>query len=113
MQTQDYYNLIVKLLVIDATREQCNAVMECTDGDLRMHAAARLTALDANQREAQKTVYMETVPGMVDTWDIREWWIKNKGIGGIHHIDFHAIAEGKKQEWYAYVDAETSTLNQL
>jgi cell division protein FtsI/penicillin-binding protein 2 len=26
------------------------------------------------------------------------------------HIDFRAIADGKKQEWYAYMDAETSRI---
>jgi hypothetical protein len=104
MQTQGYTLLIVKLLTHDANREQCNAVIECTDGDLRAHAQARLNVLDNIQNEAQKTIYTETPPAMVYAGDLQDWWIEKYGIENFHHIDFRAISEGKRQEWYAHAN---------
>lgn len=102
-------NLIVKLLTNDSNREQCLAILECTDGDLRAHAQARLNVLDTIQKEAQKVVYMESPAGMVDSWEIREWYFEKYGHGNLHHIDFQAISDGKKQEYYAYANEIVET----
>jgi len=96
--------IIIKMLLHDANREQCNAVMESTDGDLCAHATARLNVLDGIQKKAVATVYRETPPGMVDSDAIQDWWIEKYGLYNIHHIDFRAIADGKRQEWYAFAN---------
>lgn len=100
-------------LLATAPRTTCNELLETTDGDVRALVQARIKVLDGIQFEAQKTIYTQTPPGMVDSWDLRDWWYENFGIVNICDIDFQAISDGKKQEWYAYIDAETSTLNQL
>jgi len=104
MQTQDFTLLIVNLLIHDANREQCLKVIECTDGDLRAHAQARLRVLDTIQSNAQTKIYMETPAPMVYAGDIQDWWIEKYGIENFHHIDFRTIADNKKQEWYAYAN---------
>lgn len=104
MQTKDYTLLIVNILTNDANREQCLAILECTDGDLRAHAQARLKVLDDVQNDAQKTIYTQTPPGMVDSWQLRDWWYENFGVVNICDIDFSAISDGKKQEYYAYAN---------
>ena len=102
-------NLIVTLLTHDANRAQCLAILECTDGDLRAHAQARLNVLDTIQKEAQKVVYTESPAGMVDSWEIREWYFEKYGYGNLHHIDFSTISDGKKQEYYAYANEFVET----
>lgn len=102
------------ILIASAPRTTCNDLLTVsTDGDIRGLAKARIKFLDNIQLEAQKIIYTQTPPGMVDSWDLRDWWYENFGIVNICDIDFQAISDGKKQEWYAYIDAETSTLNQL
>jgi hypothetical protein len=102
-------NLIVTLLTHDANRAQCLAILECTDDANRAHAQARLNVLDTIQKEAQKVIYMESPAGMVDSWEIREWYFEKYGHGNLHHIDFQAISDGKKQEWYAYANQVVET----
>ena len=109
MKNIDFTLLIVAMLLEDGNREQCLKVLDCPDGDLRAHAQARLTVLDTIQKEAQKVVYMESPAGMVDSWAIREWYFEKYGYGNLHHIDFQAISDGKKQEWYAYVNQIVET----
>lgn len=102
------------ILIASAPRTTCNDLLTVsTDGDLRGLVQTRIKFLDNIQLEAQKIIYTQTPPGMVDSWDLRDWWYENFGIVNICDIDFQAISDGKKQEWYAYIDAETSTLNQL
>jgi hypothetical protein len=101
--------IIVKMLLEDSNRAQCLAVMESTDGDLRAHAQARLKVLDGIQFTAQKRVYQETPPGMINSWEIRDWYNEWYPEDDTTHVDFHAIADGKKQEWYAYVNQQVET----
>ena len=101
---QDYTILVINMLLHDANREQCNAVIESASGDVRAHATARLNVLDGIQKKAVATVYRETPPRMVDSDAIQDWWIEKYGLYNIHHIDFRAIANGKRQERYAFAN---------
>lgn len=93
------------ILIASAPRTTCNDILTVsTDGDIRGLAQARIKFLDNIQFEAQKTIYTQTPPGMVDSWQLRDWWYENFQTLNICDIDFHAIAEGKKMEWYAYAN---------
>ena len=109
MENLDLTLLIVAMLLEDSNREQCIKVIECPDGDLRAHAQARLRVLDGIQNEARKVCYMESPPGMVESWDLRDWYIEKYGLGNLHHIDFQSISDGKKQEYYAYANEIVET----
>lgn len=98
MQTQ---STLIQL-ILSASRATCEALLETTDGDIRAVVQSRIKVLDVIQFEAQKTIYRETPPGMVDSWQLRGWWYENFGIVNICDIDFQAISDGKKSEWYAY-----------
>lgn len=101
-------------LISTAPRQTCEEILATTnDGDLLGLVQARIKFLDNIQKKAQTTIYRETPPGMVDSWQLRDWWYENFQTLNITDIDFHVIAENKKQEWYAYLNAETETLNQL
>lgn len=91
------------LLIASAHRATCEEILATTnDGDLRGLVQARIKVLDGIQSEAQKIIYTQTPPGMVDSWQLREWWFENFQTLNIETIDFHSIAESKKMEWYAY-----------
>ena len=93
------------ILIASAPRTTCNDLMTVsTDGDLRGLVQARINFLDNIQKEAQKIIYTQTPPGMVDSWDLRDWWYENFQTLNIETIDFHSIAESKKMEWYAHAD---------
>lgn len=109
MKNIDFTLLIVAMLLEDSNREQCMKVIECTDGDLRAHAQARLTVLDNIQANARATIYRETPPGMVLGFELFDWWHEKQGGENIHHIDFNAIADNKKMEWYAYANQIVET----
>lgn len=96
-------------LLATAPRTTCNELLETTDGDIRGLVEARIKFLDNIQKEAQKTIYTQTPPGMVDNWDLRNWWYENFQTLNICDIDFHSIAESKKQEWYAYQNEQVET----
>lgn len=100
----------ITILIASAPRTTCNDLLTVsTDGDIRGLAQARIKFLDGIQLEAQKIIYTQTPPGMVDSWDLREWWFENFQTLNIETIDFHSIAEGKKQEWYAYQNEQVET----
>lgn len=93
------------LLIASAPRTTCDKILATTnDGDLRGLVQARIKVLDNIQKEAQTTIYTQTPPGMVDSWQLREWWFENFQTLNIETIDFHSIAESKKMEWYAYAN---------
>ena len=93
------------LLIASAPRTTCEEILSTTnDGDLRGLVQARIKVLDGIQSEAQKIIYTQTPPGMVDSWQLREWWFENFQTLNICDIDFSAISDGKKQEWYAYAN---------
>jgi hypothetical protein len=96
-------------LLATAPRNTCNELLETTNGDIRALAQARINFLDNIQKEAQKTIYTQTPPGMVDSWDLRDWWYENFNTLNICDIDFSAISDGKKQEWYAYQNEQVET----
>jgi len=96
-------------LLATAPRTTCNELLETTDGDVRALVQARIKVLDGIQLEAQKTIYTQTPPGMVDSWGLRDWWYVNFQTLNICDIDFHSIAESKKQEWYAYLLEQVET----
>ena len=102
------HNSIITLIAT-APRTTCEELLSTTDGDLRALVQSRLNFLDNIQREAQKTIYTQTPPGMVDSWDLRDWWYENFQTLNIESIDFHSIAEGKKMEWYAYQNEQVET----
>lgn len=91
-------------LLATAPRTICNELLETTDGDVRALVQARIKVLDGIQMDAQKTIYTQTPPGMVDSWQLRDWWYENFQTLNIESIDFHSIAESKKMEWYAYAN---------
>jgi hypothetical protein len=94
-------------LISTAPRSTCEEILTTTtDGGLRGLVQARINFLDNIQNEAQKTIYTQTPPGMVDSWQLRDWWYENYQTLNICDIDFHAIADGKRQEWYAYQNAQ-------
>lgn len=100
----------ITILIASAPRTTCNDLLTVsTDGDIRGLVEARIKFLDKIQREAQKTIYTQTPPGMVDSWDLRDWWYENFQTLNIESIDFHSIAEGKKMEWYAYQNEQVET----
>lgn len=104
----------ITILIASAPRKTCEEILATTnDGDIRGLVQARINFLDNIQKEAQTTIYRETPPGMVDSWQLRDWWYENFQTLNITDINFQAISDGKKQEWYAYMNAETETLNQL
>lgn len=109
MENLDLTLLIVAILLEDSNREQCLKILDRPDGDLRAHAQARLKVLDKIQADAQATIYRETPPGMVLGFELKDWWYEKRG-DNMHHIDFNRIADNKKQEWYAYMDAETTRI---
>jgi hypothetical protein len=96
-------------LLATAPRTTCNELLETTDGDVRALVQARIKVLDGIQFEAQKIIYTQTPPGMVDSWQLREWWFENFQTLNIESIDFYSIAEGKKMEWYAYSNEQVET----
>lgn len=96
-------------LLATAPRTTCNELLETTDGDVRALVQARIKVLDSIQFEAQKTIYTQTPPGMVDSWDLRDWWFENFQTLNICDIDFQAIGDGKKQEYYAYANEFVET----
>lgn len=96
-------------LLATAPRTTCNELLETTDGDVRALVQARIKVLDGIQFEAQKTIYRETPPGMVDSWQLRDWWYENFQTLNICDIDFQAISDGKKQEYYAYANEFVET----
>jgi hypothetical protein len=97
------------ILIASATRSTCEELLNTTDGDLRGLVQARINFLDNIQKEAQKIIYTQTPPGMVDSWDLRDWWYENFQTLNICDIDFSAISDGKKQEWYAYQNEQVET----
>lgn len=96
-------------LLATAPRTTCNELLETTDGDVRALVQARIKVLDGIQFEAQKTIYTQTPPGMVDSWELRDWWYENFQTLNICDIDFQAISDGKKQEYYAYANEFVET----
>jgi hypothetical protein len=95
------------ILIATAPRTTCEEILATTnDGDLRGLVQARIKVLDNIQKEAQKTIYTQTPPGMVDSWDLRDWWFENFQTLNICDIDFSAISDGKRQEWYAYQNSQ-------
>jgi hypothetical protein len=105
----EYREIIIKMLLEDSNRAQCLAILESTDGDLRANALARLNVLDKIQAEAQGEIHRATPPGMVISWELRDWYIEKKGSEGIHHIDFQLISDNKKHWWYDFQNAQVET----
>lgn len=100
----------ITILIASAPRTTCNDLLNVsTDGDIRGLVEARIKFLDKIQLEAQKTIYTQTPPGMVDSWQLRDWWYENFQTLNICDIDFSTISEGKKQEWYAYQNEQVET----